>query len=311
MRRWIASVCAALVVAPAAHADGTTISGGLDLRATRGSDATVALNGVFLNVHQVFEQDGADRWIVVAQADSGDNGQSPHLYQTYVQLKGPLGHWNVRAGRLILPFGLLASYDSERQVLQTIEPLTLGAKLGQGVQVDGFSSRLDYAVAAVAGMQGHDAVLIARVGTIWGEVHVGASLLNGSLPEVVSAENIELPNHVLPGIPFVNKHRLGLDATWDDGPTAWRGELVAGTDNGVFVKGAYGEVERALDANWTLGFNAGVWDGAAQRWRYGAALTRTLGAGRLLRLAYVDQAEPEGLDHALVAQFEWEFARAL
>lgn len=112
----------ASLIAPAAvQAEGLNVSGGLDARAQTGDEDSFAAG--FLNLRQVIEQDGVDRWILVGQLDSGENFESPLLYQTYAQLKGPLGRWNVRAGRFIAPFGLLASYDSERLVLNTIEPL--------------------------------------------------------------------------------------------------------------------------------------------------------------------------------------------
>lgn len=294
----------------AAHADQLNVSGGLDLRGLAGTPAGVDVNGAFVNLRQVFTQDGADRWIVVAQADSGDNGESPHLYQTYVQYKGALGSWNVRAGRLIVPFGLLAGYDSERQVLNTMEPLSLGLKLNEGIEVNGYTSAFDYAVTVTDGVRDHNPVATARIGKTWDTLNVGVSFLSGKLPEVATLESVELPNHVLPNVPLVDKRRIGVDTTLEDGPNLWRAEAIAGTDNGRFVKGGYVEYERALNAAWTIGTNLGAWNGAKVRSRYGAAITRDLGVGRLLRLAYVHERQPEGRD-GLVLQFYWEFSRAL
>lgn len=287
------------------------MSGGLDLRATRSDETDFALEGAFVNFRQVFEQGGADRWIAVLQADSGDNFESPHLYQTYVQLKGSLGRWNVRAGRLIVPFGLLANYDSERLVLNTIEPLTIGLKLDEGIQLHGFTATFDYAFAVTRGIRDHDAIVMGRIGRTFGELQLGASILTGSLPEVASKESVEIPGHVLPGVPFIYKRRIGVDATVEAGPGLWRAEAVAGTDDGSFVKGAYAEYEYALNARWSATLNGGVWDGADTRWRYGAALARDFDSGRWLRMGYVDEREPEGRDHAVVVQFYWEFSRAL
>lgn len=304
--------CLALgAIAPVCFAEGLTVSGGLDMRATVSDETDFPLEGAFLNFRQVFTQGGADRWIVVVQGDSGENFDSPHLYQTYVQLKGPLGRWNLRAGRLIVPFGLLANYDSERLVLNTLEPLTIGLKLDEGLQLHGFTANFDYALAVTRGIRDHDAIVTGRIGRTFGPVQLGLSMLTGTLPEVASKESVEVPGRVLPDVPFVDKRRLGVDATVEAGPGLWRAEVVAGTDDGAFVTGAYGEYEYALDARWSVSVNGGVWDGEERRWRYGTALARDFGAGRWLRMGYVDEREPEGRDHAVVVQFYWEFSRAL
>lgn len=311
LRRRCICACLVLGAVPASFAEGLTMSGGLDVRATSSNETDLVLEGAFLNFRQVFTQGGADRWIVVLQADSGDNFESPHLYQTYVQLKGPLGRWNVRAGRLIVPFGLLANYDSERLVLNTLEPLTLGVKLDQGLQLHGFTADVDYAFAVTRGIRDHDAIVTGRLGRTFGPLQLGVSVLTGTLPEVASKESVEVPGRVLSNVPLVDKRRLGVDTTLEAGPGLWRAEAVAGTDGGSFVKGAYAEYEHALDARWSVTINGGVWEGEDRRWRYGTALARDFGAGRWLRMGYVDEREPEGRDHALVVQFYWEFSRAL
>lgn len=159
-RGWVVGLMASLIAPAAVQAEGLNVSGGLDARAQTGDEDSFAAG--FLNLRQVIEQDGVDRWILVGQLDSGENFESPLLYQTYAQLKGPLGRWNVRAGRFIVPFGLLASYDSERLVLNTIEPLSLALKLDTGVQVSGFVGDHDYAVALTEG---------SGVGDLSGRMH--------------------------------------------------------------------------------------------------------------------------------------------
>lgn len=297
------------MLAPTAQAEGLTLAGGLDARAQFGSEGSFAAG--FLNLRHVIAREGADRWILVGQVDSGENFESPFLYQTYAQFKGPLGRWNVRAGRFIVPFGLLASYDSERQVLNTIEPLSLGLKLDAGVQVNGFSGDHDYAVALTEGAGVGNTILTGRWGWQTDDLNVGLSLLSGRLPETASKDTIERRGAQLPGVPLVDKRRLGLDATWNQGPNAWRGEALLGTDDGAFVRGGYIEYERSLRAGWAIGANAGAWDGTALRWRIGAVVSRSLGRGGSLRAAYVHEDETHGRERTLVLQYYWEFAHAL
>lgn len=294
-----------------AWAQVTTVSGGTDLRAETGGEDFAGVEGIFLNLRQVLTQGGADRWIIVAQGDSGEKFVHPHLYQTYAQLKGPLGRWNVRAGRFIVPFGLLASYDSERMVLNTMEPLSLGLKLDNGIQVSGFTLDFDYAVSVTQGGAAERPVLTGRWGHEGQDLTWGASILAGRLPETASKETVELPNGVLLGVPFVDKRRLGLDATFTDGPDLWRGEVVLGTDDRRLVKGAYVEYERSLDANWSVGANLGGWEGARSRWRVGAVVSYRVGSGATVRAGYVDEHETAGRERTFVAQLYWEFSRAL
>jgi len=290
-------------------AEGLTVSGGLDARAQTGDEGLFAAG--FVNLRQVIEQDGVDRWILVGQIDGGENFESPHMYQTYAQLKGPLGRWNVRAGRFIVPFGLLASYDSERMVLNTMEPVSLALKLDTGVQMSGFVGDHDYAIALTEGNGVDNPVLTGRWSWQRDDFNVGLSLLSGRLPETASRETIERRGVRLPGVPLVDKRRLGLDATWNDGPNTWRSEALLGTDDGGFVKGGYVEYERALRAGWSVGINCGVWNGATVRWRAGAVVSRDFGRGAALRVGYVHEDQIGGRAHTFVLQYYREFSRAL
>lgn len=311
LRRFLLAALFAIVPAQA-WAQKTVLTGGADLRAETGGEDFAGVEGLFLNFRQVFTQGDADRWIVVVQGDSGENFERPRLYQTYVQLKGPLGRWNVRAGRTIVPFGLLATYDSERLVLNTLEPLTLGLKLGDGVQVSGFTDSFDYALSLTEGDTVRRPVLTSRLGFGGGEdFSWGVSALAGRLPETASKETVEIPDAVLPGVPVVDKRRIGFDTTLTTGPDLWRAEAVFGTDNGDFVEGAYAEYERALNANWSVGANLGAWDGAETRWRVGAVVSRRLGTAAAIRVAYVDEHETAGRERTFVAQLYWEFSRGL
>ena len=55
-------------------------------------------------------------------------------------------------GIIFSPFGLLSDFDSERLVLRTLEPLSLGIKLDTGVELLGYIKDLDYAVSISQGV---------------------------------------------------------------------------------------------------------------------------------------------------------------
>lgn len=298
-------------VASPVFAQSFTVSGGLDIRAAAGTidGANARLEGLFLNLRGVIPQGGADRWILVLQTDSGDNFEAPHLYQTFVQLKGPLGRWNVQSGRYLVPFGLLTSYDTERLVLRSIEPLSLGLKLDEGVQVHGFTDAFDYAASLSDGVRERNPVFIARIGKQWGETAFGASAAVGRLPETASKESVELPGRVLDDVPLVRKFRVALDVTRSAGPRLWRAELVGGTDDGHIAGGGYAEVEQSLSPTWTLAFNAGLWQGAERRWRLGGAASRRLSHRQTVRAGLLRRTEHEERGYEVVLQYYCEFSR--
>lgn len=171
-----------------------TLSGGLDGRteysSTEGEEAE--LRGLFLNLRKVWQDEGADRWIGVAQLDVEHNFSEVQPYQVYLQYKGPLGKWNVRAGHFLVPFGLLATYDTERLLLGGIEDLSLGLRHDTGVQWFGRVGDWDYSLAVTDGLgvtslfDGRaNPVVSGRVALVRDQWQVGLSVLSG---RVVFAE---------------------------------------------------------------------------------------------------------------------------
>lgn len=130
------------------------ISGGADIRFKKvdGGENHVELEGLFFNFRKVFSDKKGDRLIAVVQLDIDHNFKDIRSYQTYLQYKGALGKWNIRAGHYILPFGLLSDYDTERLALQTIELLSLGLKLDTGMELLGYIGDFDYAISLSQGV---------------------------------------------------------------------------------------------------------------------------------------------------------------
>jgi len=138
---WMLFVSLSCLIIPAqVNADAAQVSAGLDARALStdplwgAGEEGANLHGAFFNLRQVISDEKGDRYIFVAQLDANDNLEELEAYQVYAQLKGSLGRASLRAGRYILPFGLLAYFDTERQLLQTQESVALGIKLDTGIQ---------------------------------------------------------------------------------------------------------------------------------------------------------------------------------
>jgi len=227
-----------LAVASPVLGQAVQLSGGVDgrftyLSSTQETDAIV--RGVFLNLRKVWRDESGDRWIAVAQGDLDDNLERLRPYQVYLQSKGPLGHWNVRVGHFLLPFSLLATYDTERLPLQGLEGLSLGMRKDTGVQVLGFAGRFDYAVALTSGGgerrrydRRAEPVLTARFACVDDASQLGFSLLSGRpLPKAGEKTSATPPQ----------KRRFALDLTRFAGPLTLHVEAVAGNDGGRAVRG--------------------------------------------------------------------------
>lgn len=294
-------------------ADTTQLSGGVDGRYvnTQGRSHRGALEGLFLNMRKVFSDAKGDRVIVVGQLDLDENFEKIRPYQTYLQYKGPLGHWNVRAGHYILPFGLLTSYDTERLLLTTLEPFSLGIKLDTGLEVFGFHGPLDYAVSVSQGVGRRrftdvddDKLLIGRIGWDREAFTVGVS---GLLGKVLQAEEAELNSGAL------YEKRLAVDLTTKTlGPLLFRMEGVVGDNGGPrhqTVGGGLLLADYALTPRLELNLKTSHWQERGGQNFLGAGLTYQVVQGLFVRVADTYQFGQEERNVAAL-QLYAEFSRS-
>lgn len=228
---------------------------------TDGDENDVELEGLFLIFRKVFIDEKGDRLIAVGQLDIEHNFEEIRPYQTYFQYKGPLGKWNIRAGHYILPFGLLANYDTERLVLQILESLNLGIKLDAGIQLLGYVGDFDYAVSLSQGVGrnsltdvDNDKLVTARIGWQGEDISIG---LSGLIGEVLTEEESTIRKEV--GSKNFYGKRLGLDLTKYMGPLIFRGELSVGEDNNETVGGCLLKADYALTPKFELHLKYAHW----------------------------------------------------
>lgn len=311
---WMIFVSLFFLVIPAqVKADATQISGGLDGRALSEAplwgvgEETLNLHGAFVNLRHVISDEKGDRYIFVAQMDANDNLSEFEAYQVYAQLKGSLGGANLRVGRYILPFGLLAYLDTERQLIQTQESIALGIKLDTGIQVSGFAGALDYALSVSQGTgtlddQDNNKLLVARIGVQQEENRWGLSYLDG---RVNSDEDIFYPQG------NSDKQRLAIDAELDLLPWMLRIQLEAGKDDGRSVSGA--TLLADYDVNARLSFNSKIsyWDSTDEFQEMVIGLSYLLPNNFVFRLAETWQQINDIDDTIFAVQLYWDFSHAL
>lgn len=300
----------AVLLAPAlAAAAGLQVSGGMDARLRHRDGSTRGvMEGLFLNTRKVIQDAKGDRWIFVGQLDADHNLEKVRAYQTYLQYKGPLGRWNLRAGHYILPFGLLAYYDTERLLLQTQEPTSLGIKLDTGAEALGYWESWDYAVSVSQGSgrrRFSDAdgnkLLTARFGWSADEARVG---LSGMMGDVLLAEEVS------PAPVIRDTKRVALDASLPWERWTFRSELAFGSDDGRSVGGGFLGADMALGADWEANLKFARWERGVSTNSGGAGLTYRLRPGLFLRVA--DEQEFNGRhSNTFSAQVYYEFSKSL
>jgi hypothetical protein len=316
---WAVALGSALVmlagVISTTHAQGLQLSGGVDARVTNeresgGEDAgTRALvEGAFLNLRKVWSDDVGDRWIGVAQVDVDDNARRIRPYQVYLQYKGPLGAWNVRAGHYLLPVGLLATYDTERLLLQGLEKTSLGIRKDTGVELFGRFGSVDYAASLTDGLSDirfidADArpMVTARIAYVRGDSQVGVSTLVGRV--------LVDPDFGHEGGP-VRQRRVVLDATTSRGPLTVRAEAVAGTNDARRVNGGLLLGDYALTPKWELNTQYAYWSRREEPHAIGLGVSYQIRSGLLLRAADTYRVGKDNR-HEFSFQIYYEFSRHL
>lgn len=302
-----------LVANAPAQADATQISGGLDGRAMSqdplwgAGEEGIRLHGAFLNLRHVISDKSGDRYILVGQVDANNNLKELEAYQVYAQVKGPLGRINLRAGRYILPFGLLANLDTERQLIQTQEAVTLGIKLDTGVQVFGYTGPFDYAVSVSQGTgelddQDSNKLLVARLGMQNEDWRWGLSYMDG---QVVTDDDVFLQQGSF------DRQRLALDMEVDWVPWLLRGELIAGEDDGRSVYGATLMADYDINAKLSINTVLAGWNSTNNSREVALGLTYRLPKNFILRAAVTHQRMNGESENIIGLQFSWEFSNAL
>ncbi len=278
-----------LLLSTFARGENIQVSGGADLRYRNieTKENEFEIEGLFLNLREVFRDEEGDRLIAVGQIDFDNNFEHVRPYQTYLQYKGPLGRWNMRAGHYIIPFGLLSDYDSERLVLRTMEPLNLGTKLDTGVEALGFLGDFDYAVSVSQGVGrnrftdvDNDKLVVARIGWQDEETRIG---LSGLIGKVLIEKDSIIRNEI--GSEGLYEKRLGIDLTEYAGPLILRGEASIGKDNSQTVGGGLLKADYALTPKLELNLKYAHWRRKGERNFIGAGFSYEFYKGLFIRAA--------------------------
>ncbi|MES2464082.1 MAG: hypothetical protein V4671_26210 [Armatimonadota bacterium] len=201
------------------------------------------------------EQGGARVQLLYETDNRGtatDRLRSSEVY-AYYRFRFPGVTANVRVGQFVLPFGLIAVYDTPLQPIQPLYEKSLGLRVDTGTMLEGEYGPYHYAGAITTGSgpnrrDYNDGRLYTfrlerSVETKIGRIQIGGSLLTGSGP--VTNFNTELPASGTSGArDFVRMTRFAGDGQYFLGPWTARGEFVFGANEensvwGYFAEGDY------------------------------------------------------------------------
>ncbi|MGE3682649.1 MAG: hypothetical protein AB7G93_13065 [Bdellovibrionales bacterium] len=288
-----------------------TIAGGADGRARwRESDkARAELYGLFLNARKVFSDDLGDRWIVSLQGDAEHDLKEIRSYQSFLQYKGPLGKWNIRAGHFILPFGLLSDFDTERLLLQSIEDETIGIKLDTGLSVFGFVEDWSWAASLTSGLgrrwvREYDDTHLAtlRLSRKFEDLTLGTSLLFG---ESRVSESFPVQQSK------VRQTKVAFDGVYEFSQWITRLELLFGKEEEKLMGGIQGFLDYQLARAWELNFKARSIRRTGTDSELGGGVSFRPWDGWAFRAANLYHLKQIGNENELQLQVLYEFSKGI
>ena len=212
------------------------------------------------SVRQVFADRRGDRVILFAQAELEDNFSEFMLHQAYGEWKGPMGRWNLAAGRVPLPWGLLTAWSPDRMPYSDPYDWTRTLSSDNGVLWRGTVGVWDYGLALTQGYGMEDIEewpgpgnFTARLGItpgVEGNFSMGLSFATGTVYPTVHGDDMDEMDHAMEDEEeFEERTAAALDLTWNVGrgtyrfeggarktEDEWHGTLFAAADYALFPK---------------------------------------------------------------------------
>lgn len=164
---------------------------------------------------------------------------------------------NLRAGQFVLPFGLIAVWDTPLQPIQPLYEKALGLRVDTGFMLEGDYGPYHYAGSVTTGSGPNrtdvdwSRVLAFRLErtfpTSLGQFQLGGSLLSGRTPRTAFNTLLPASGYTRAGKQdMVSRTRFAADGQYLFGPVTARGEIIFGSDEQDAVWGYFAEGELAV-----------------------------------------------------------------
>jgi len=224
---WWRSAAAAGALAARTASATLFLNAEADLRAGYGSGAggDAEFHALGVSARKVFADGRGDRLILFAQAEAVHTFEKILLHQAYAEYKGPMGRWNLAAGRVPLPWGLQTSWSPDRMLFTSPytgirAPFSDNGILWRGVVGDwdyGLSLTQGYGMERIEAFPG-PGNLTGRVGHTFGlEGNLVAGLSFATGTATVGEEG-----HGMGDVAAERREAFALDLTWYEGRGVYR-----------------------------------------------------------------------------------------
>ena len=245
-----------LVVPAGAYGTGNVsaeIDGRLRFEEAGKTDAELHLLG--LSLRHTFADSKGDRLTLFSLVRVEDDLSEVMLHELYARYKGPLGSWDLTAGRFRLPYGLMYSFDAATLLYDTPHHVLLGMDSDNGVMLSGIRGPVDYAVSLTQGyghhtpgFPGHGIAMI-RLGIMPGEteeISVGISGAYGKSSTMHDVDSV------------LERALAGADATLYLGQWLSRLEIDIGKVGGAAVLAGFAGFDYALMPRIDINLSASI-----------------------------------------------------
>lgn len=206
------------------------------------------------SIRKVFADRRGDRVILFMQAELMDNLSEGMFHEAYGEWKGPMGRWNIAAGRVPLPWGLLTAWSPDRMPYGSPYDWTRTLSSDNGALWRGTIGIWDYGLALTQGY-GMERIrsfpgpgnLTGRLGITPGveeNFSLGVSFASGT---VYPSEHGNDRTHAMEkGDGWEKRTALALDWTWNLGRGTYRFEGGSRKTEGQWHGTLFGSAEYAL-----------------------------------------------------------------
>lgn len=230
------SILSALVflVAVEAHSFQIDVEGDARYRTAELKEHEVEMHRLGYGFRHVFSDRDGDRFLLFCRIEGEHNFSLFLMEQAYAQYKGPMGRWNITAGRFVIPFGLNVTYETESLLVKTTAEKTITNKYDSGILFSGRIDNFEYALSLTQGIGARrwidndpGKLVSFRIGVSGGEEEDYNFGISGMTGSVYSNERKQF------------KKLFAIDGTKYLGQLIFRGEFTLGLENAERVYGLF------------------------------------------------------------------------
>ena len=160
-------------------------------------DHSAELHVASATVKKTFADSRGARLKMFGLFEARDNFSRFMVHEAYGVFKGPMGLWNITAGRFTLPYGLLWNFSTNRLPYEDVYHDILGFDTDNGLQASGTAGRIDYGLSLTQGLGPHrdiefpgHGLVIFRAGMALGETEEFLVGLSGAAGRVETGHHM-------------------------------------------------------------------------------------------------------------------------